>query len=73
MALFLLSFFVLNLEAKAAKQAGLHTIVLNRPGNKSFSDEDKKEFSIVDSFADINFEPVLGNKRKIDEEINEQV
>lgn len=66
-------FFILLLEAKAAKLAGLNTIVLNRPGNKSFSDEEKQQFNIVESFADIIIEPVVGNKRKIDADTYDQV
>lgn len=39
----------------------------------SFTDEDKQEFNIVESFTDITFETVTGNKRKIDADINDQV
>lgn len=39
----------------------------------SFTDEDKQEFNIMESFTDITFEPVTGNKRKIDDDTNDQV
>lgn len=79
--LFLYFFYFLSIscycfhciEAKAAKLAGLNTIVLNRPGNKSFTNEDKEEFNIVEAFTDITFEPVIGHKRKIDAETNDEV
>lgn len=40
-------------EAKAAKEAGLNVVVLDRPGNAELSEDDRKEFTVVSSFADI--------------------
>lgn len=60
-------------EAKAAKEAGLNVIVLERPGNAELSEDDRKEFTVVKSFADIPLESIVesangaGAKRKIDE------
>jgi hypothetical protein len=59
-------------EAKAAKESGMHTIILDRPGNASLSDDEKKEFVIVKSFADIPFETIVsGVKRKIVETVEQ--
>lgn len=68
-------------EAKAAKEAGLNVVVLDRPGNAELSEDDRKEFTVVKSFADIPLASVVaeekessesesangGAKRKIDE------
>lgn len=60
-------------EAKAAKEAGLNVVVLERPGNAELSEDDRKEFTVVKSFADIPLESIVesangaGAKRKIDE------
>lgn len=60
-------------EAKAAKEAGLNVVVLDRPGNAELSEDDRKEFTVVKSFADIPLESIVesangaGAKRKIDE------
>lgn len=58
-------------EAKAAKEAGLNVVVLDRPGNAELSEDDRKEFTVISSFADIPFESVESangaGKRKIEE------
>lgn len=65
-------------EAKAAKEAGLNVVVLDRPGNAELSEDDRKEFTVVSSFADIPFASIEGEeangaaKRKIDEAAEEE-
>ncbi|XP_055612904.1 enolase-phosphatase E1 [Uranotaenia lowii] len=67
-------------EAKAAKEAGLNVVVLERPGNAEISEDDRKDFTVVKSFAEIPFsaekaetEEANGNaKRKIDETVAEE-
>lgn len=43
-------------EAKAAKEAGLNVVVLDRPGNAELSEEDRKEFTVISSFTDLPLE-----------------
>lgn len=45
-------------EAKAAKEAGLNVVVLDRPGNAELSEEDRKEFTVISSFTDLPLESV---------------
>lgn len=40
-------------EASAAKEAGVKSILLERPGNAPLTDDDKSNFPIVKSFAEI--------------------
>lgn len=54
-------------EGEAAKEAGINVILLSRPGNVDLTDDEKAQYAIVESFADIPFETVGGVKRKIDE------
>uniref|UniRef100_A0A2M4AS03 Enolase-phosphatase E1 n=1 Tax=Anopheles triannulatus TaxID=58253 RepID=A0A2M4AS03_9DIPT len=63
-------------EAKAAKEAGLNVVLLERPGNAELSEDDRKEFAVIKTFSDLSFETVaeengtsLNGKRKIDETI----
>ncbi|XP_049530695.1 enolase-phosphatase E1-like [Anopheles darlingi] len=63
-------------EAKAAKEAGLNVVLLERPGNAELSEEDRKEFTVIKTFSDLSFETVpeengtsANGKRKIDETI----
>ncbi|XP_052902084.1 enolase-phosphatase E1-like [Anopheles moucheti] len=67
-------------EAKAAKDAGLNVVLLDRPGNVKLSDEERKEFTVISSFSDLSFEAVKkengdtvsnGAKRKIEDTIEE--
>jgi hypothetical protein len=53
----------------------MHAIILERPGNASLSDDEKNDYVIVKSFAEIPFETIIsGVKRKIVETIvTEQV
>lgn len=64
-------------EAKAAKEAGMEAILLKRPGNAELTEEDKKTFKVVESFADIAAKPLeekmdteekAAPKRKIEDE-----
>lgn len=45
-------------EAKAAKEAGLNVVVLDRPGNAELSEDDRKEFTVISSFTDLPLESV---------------
>ncbi|XP_058465775.1 enolase-phosphatase E1 [Malaya genurostris] len=59
-------------EAKAAKEAGLNVVVLDRPGNAELSDDDRSAFTVISSFTDIPIESAEettngAGKRKIDE------
>lgn len=63
-------------EAKAAKEAGLNVVLLERPGNAELSEDDRKEFAVIKTFSDLSFETAteengasLNGKRKIDETI----
>jgi hypothetical protein len=50
----------------------MHTIILDRPGNASLSDDEKKDYVVVKSFADIPFETIVsGVKRKIVETVEQ--
>lgn len=72
-------------EAKAAKEAGLNVVLLDRPGNVELSEEERKEFTVITTFSDLSFEQVPkeenggvvangGGKRKIEEttEVSEE-
>nr|XP_013098691.1 unnamed protein product [Stomoxys calcitrans] len=41
-------------EAEAARQAGLQTVILSRPGNAPLTDDDKSQFTIVEDFEKLN-------------------
>uniref|UniRef100_A0A182VXR1 Enolase-phosphatase E1 n=1 Tax=Anopheles minimus TaxID=112268 RepID=A0A182VXR1_9DIPT len=67
-------------EAKAAKDAGLNVVLLDRPGNVKLSDEERKEFTVISTFSDLSFEAAKkengdaianGGKRKIEDTIEE--
>lgn len=49
-------------EAKAAKEAGLNVVVLDRPGNAELSEEDRKEFTVISSFTDLPLESAKSAK-----------
>lgn len=55
-------------EAKAAKEAGLNVVVLDRPGNAELSEDDRKEFTVVSSFADIPLKPAVVAEKEQEEE-----
>uniref|UniRef100_A0A182SUN1 Enolase-phosphatase E1 n=1 Tax=Anopheles maculatus TaxID=74869 RepID=A0A182SUN1_9DIPT len=73
-------------EAKAAKEAGLNVVLLDRPGNVELSEEERKEFTVITTFSDLAFEQEVpkeengvaaianGGKRKIEEtaEVSEE-
>ncbi|KAF2016536.1 2,3-diketo-5-methylthio-1-phosphopentane phosphatase [Aaosphaeria arxii CBS 175.79] len=40
-------------EAVAATEAGVHTIVVDRPGNAPLSPESKSQFAVIESLADL--------------------
>ncbi|XP_041468084.1 enolase-phosphatase E1-like [Lytechinus variegatus] len=40
-------------EARPAKEAGLKSAILVRPGNKALTDEEKKEFDLLESFKEL--------------------
>ncbi|XP_058169198.1 enolase-phosphatase E1-like [Anopheles ziemanni] len=70
-ALFLTDVFA---EAKAAKEAGLHVVLLERPGNSELSEEERKEFPVISTFSDLTFAEAKeengsaqNGKRKIEE------
>lgn len=42
-------------EIRAAKEAGMWAVVVDRPGNAPLSNENKSEFQVVESLAEINF------------------
>lgn len=66
-------------EAKAAKDAGLNVVLLDRPGNVKLSEEERKEFTVISTFSDLSFEvekkengdSVSNGKRKIEDTIEE--
>lgn len=67
-------------EAKAAKEAGLNVVVLDRPGNAELSEEDRKEFTVISSFTDLPLESVKSTetengaeKEKVTESTEEKV
>jgi enolase-phosphatase E1 len=43
-------------EVRAAKTAGMESLVVDRPGNAPLTEEDKNEFTIVTSFDEIDLE-----------------
>jgi len=43
-------------EARAAMKAGCKAILVKRPGNKPLTESEQKEFKIVTSFKDIQFD-----------------
>lgn len=53
-------------EAEAAKSAGMNVVLLNRPGNAPFTNEDKESFKLIDNFDVLKFDSVA-LKRKIEE------
>lgn len=55
-------------EAKAAKEAGLNVVVLDRPGNAELSEDDRKEFTVVSSFADIPLKPAVVAEKEEEKE-----
>ncbi|GAB0086132.1 Enolase-phosphatase E1 [Sergentomyia squamirostris] len=59
-------------EAKAARDAGVNVVILERPGNAALTDEEKKEYRIIDSFELLPLEEVTTGKRKIQEEVDDQ-
>lgn len=70
-ALFLTDVFA---EAKAANEAGLNVVLLDRPGNTELSEDERKEFPVIKTFTDLCFEEAKGEngsalngKRKIEE------
>lgn len=61
-------------EAKAANEAGLSVVLLERPGNSELSEEERNQFSVITTFSDLTFEnlkdengAVINGKRKIEE------
>lgn len=67
-------------EAKAAKEAGLNVVLLDRPGNSELSEEERKDFPVIATFSDLSFAAetkeenggATNGKRKI-EETNDDV
>uniref|UniRef100_A0A182NLA2 Enolase-phosphatase E1 n=1 Tax=Anopheles dirus TaxID=7168 RepID=A0A182NLA2_9DIPT len=70
-------------EAKAAKDAGLHVVLLDRPGNSELTEDERKEFPVISSFGDLSFKESKDEKlaesaengsakRKIDETTTEE-
>lgn len=59
-------------EAKAAKEAGMNVVLLDRPGNAELSEDDRKEFTVVSSFSDLPFEPVKPTESKNGTETEEK-
>lgn len=59
-------------EAKAAKEAGLNVVVLDRPGNAELSEDDRKEFTVVSSFADIPLKPAVVAEKEEEEKEKEK-
>lgn len=59
-------------EAKAAKEAGLNVVLLDRPGNAELSEDDRKEFTVVSSFSDLPFESVKPAESKNGTETEEK-
>lgn len=59
-------------EAKAAKEAGLNVVLLDRPGNAELSEEDRKEFPVISSFSDLPFEAVKSTESKNGSESTEE-
>uniref|UniRef100_A0A182PUC0 Enolase-phosphatase E1 n=1 Tax=Anopheles epiroticus TaxID=199890 RepID=A0A182PUC0_9DIPT len=63
-------------EAKAAKDAGLNVVLLDRPGNSELSEEERKDFPVIATFSDLSFAEAkeangaaaaTNGKRKIEE------
>lgn len=59
-------------EAKAAKEAGMNVVLLDRPGNAELSEDDRKEFTVVSSFSDLPFESVKPTESKNGTETEEK-
>lgn len=55
-------------EAKAAQDAGMNVVIVVRPGNAALTDEEKKEFAVIETFETLPLEEVTTGKRKIQEE-----
>lgn len=59
-------------EAKAAKEAGLNVVLLDRPGNAELSEDDRKEFPVISSFTDLPLESVKSTESKNGTETEEK-
>lgn len=59
-------------EAKAAKEAGLNVVLLDRPGNAELSEDDRKEFPVISSFSDLPLESVVSTESKNGTETEEK-
>lgn len=42
-----------HLEVQAAKEAGMPALVVDRPGNVALSENDRRDFTVVDSLSDV--------------------
>lgn len=51
-------------EARAAREAGVRVVLVDRPGNAPLSAEERAEYTVVQTFADVQLEQTL--KRKLD-------
>lgn len=51
-------------EAKAAKEAGLNVVLLDRTGDADLSEADRKEFTVISSFSDLPLETVKSTESK---------
>jgi enolase-phosphatase E1 len=40
-------------EAEAATQAGVHSVVVDRPGNAPLTDESKAKFAVIQKLIDL--------------------
>lgn len=54
-------------EAKAAVSAGLQAILVSRVGNAPLSDQDKANFTVIQSFSDIEFEQNAKKQKMLNE------
>lgn len=65
-------------EARAAKGAGMEAILVKRPGNAELTEEESKEFTVIESFAVIEMPSIVAasetvaTKRKCDEDVKVQ-
>ena len=41
-------------EAEAAHEAGLHAVLVDRPGNAALSAQDKSRFAVIDSLTQLS-------------------
>ena len=60
------------LEAKAARQANMQVIILDRSGNSQLTDEERNEFEVLTSFENIDLDSFC-LKRKADDNLTEEV